>query len=68
MFFSLYDQYPAFIGLVPLIAALFYAGMVVTVASWQEMVGLQEEKKEVFRGTAAAPSHKGTDRGSGAVL
>ena len=48
VFFSLYDQYPAFIGLVPLIAALFYAGMVVTVASWQEMVGLQEEKKKYF--------------------
>ena len=46
--FSLYGQYPAFIGLVPLIAALFYAGMVVTVASWQEMVGLQEEKKKYF--------------------
>ena len=43
-----YDQYPAFIGLVPPIAALFYAGMVVTVASWQEMVGLQEEKKKYF--------------------
>ena len=37
-----------FTGLVPLIAALFYAGMVVTVASWQEMVGLQEEKKKYF--------------------
>ncbi len=48
VFFSLYDQYPAFIGLVPLIAALFYAGMVVTVASWQEMVGMQEEKKKYF--------------------
>ena len=48
VFFSLYDQYPAFIGLVPLIAALFYAGMVVTVASWREMVGLQEEKKKYF--------------------
>lgn len=46
--FSLYGQYPAFIGLVPLIAALFYTGMVVTVASWQEMVGLQEEKKKYF--------------------
>ena len=46
--FSLYGQYPAFIGLVPLIAALFYAGVVVTVASWQEMVGLQEEKKKYF--------------------
>ena len=37
-----------FTGLVPLIAALFYAGMVVTVASWQEMAGLQEEKKKYF--------------------
>lgn len=46
--FLLYDQYPAFIGLVPLIAVLFYAGVVVTVASWQEMVGLQEEKKKYF--------------------
>lgn len=48
VFFSLYDQYPVFIGLVPLIAVLLYAGIVVMVEAWQEMVGLQEEKKKYF--------------------
>ncbi len=48
VFFSLYEQYPAFIGLVPLITALFYAGIVITVMSYQEMVNLQEEKEKYF--------------------
>ncbi len=48
VFFSLYEQYPAFIGLVPLITVLFYAGIVVTIMSFQKMVSLQEEKKKYF--------------------
>lgn len=48
VFFSLYEQYPVFIGLVPLITALFYAGIVVTIMSYQEMVRLQAEKNRYF--------------------
>lgn len=47
-FFLLYEQYPLFIGLVPLIAALFYIGMMITIMSYQEMVSLQEEKNKYF--------------------
>lgn len=47
-FFLLYEQYPVFIGLVPLIALLFYIGMIFTIMSYQEMIGLQEEKKKYF--------------------
>lgn len=47
-FFLLYEQYPLFIGLVPLIAALFYIGMMISIMSYQEMVSLQEEKNKYF--------------------
>lgn len=45
---SLYEQYPVLIGVVPVIAALFYAGILFTIASYRQMVGLQEEKKKYF--------------------
>ena len=45
---QLYEQYPALIGIVPVVAALFYAGILVTIVSYQKMVGLQEEKKKYF--------------------
>ncbi len=45
---QLYEQHPALIGIVPLVAALFYAGILVTIVSYQKMVGLQEEKKKYF--------------------
>ena len=48
VFFLLYEQYPVFIGLVPLISVLFYVGIVATVMSYQEMIRLQEEKKKYF--------------------
>lgn len=47
-FFLLYEQYPLLIGLVPLIAALFYLGMIIAIMSYQEMVSLQEEKNKYF--------------------
>ncbi|MDE7183859.1 MAG: GHKL domain-containing protein, partial [Lachnospiraceae bacterium] len=47
-FFLLYEQYPFFIGLVPLVAVLFYIGMIITIMSYQEMVKLQEEKNKYF--------------------
>ncbi len=45
---QLYEQHPALIGIVPVVAALFYAGILVTIVSYQKMVGLQEEKKKYF--------------------
>ena len=47
-FFLLYEQYPLFIGLIPLIAALFYIGMMITIMSYQKMIKLQEEKNKYF--------------------
>lgn len=46
--FQLYMQYPIFLGIVPLIAVLFYAGIIITVMSYQQMVMLQKEKEEYF--------------------
>ncbi len=48
VFFQLYEQYPMFTGLVPLISILFYAGMAATIMSYQEMVRLQAEKNRYF--------------------
>ena len=45
---QLYEQYPALIGIVPVVAALFYVGILATIASYQKMVGLQEEKERYF--------------------
>lgn len=48
MSIQLYEQYPVLIGIVPVAAALFYAGILVTIISYQKMVGLQEEKERYF--------------------
>ena len=45
---QLYEQYPALIGIVPVVAALFYVGILATIVSYQKMVGLQEEKERYF--------------------
>ncbi|MCI9447745.1 MAG: GHKL domain-containing protein [Lachnospiraceae bacterium] len=47
-FFLLYEQYPLLIGLVPLTAALFYIGTMITIMSYQAMIKLQEEKNKYF--------------------
>lgn len=46
--FQLYEQYPVFLGIVPLIAILFYLGIISTIISYQQMIALQEEKKNYF--------------------
>ena len=46
--FHLYEQYPVFLGIVPLIATIFYVGIIITVMSYQRMVTLQEEKEKYF--------------------
>lgn len=47
-FFQLYEQYPVFLGIVPLIAVLFYLGIISTVTAYKQMIALQEEKKKYF--------------------
>ena len=46
--FQLYEQFPVFLGVVPVVAALFYAGILITIVSYQKMIGLQEEKEKYF--------------------
>ena len=46
--FQLYEQFPVFLGIVPMVAALFYAGILITIVSYQKMIGLQEEKEKYF--------------------
>lgn len=46
--FQLFKQYSVFLGIIPLLAVLFYAGSLLTFMSYKEMVMLQEEKKKHF--------------------
>ena len=41
---QLYEQYPVLIGIVPVAAALFYAGILVTIISYQKMVGFRRKR------------------------
>lgn len=45
---QLYEQFPVFLGIVPVVAVLFYAGILITIVSYQKMIGLQEEKEKYF--------------------
>ncbi len=44
----IYEQYPAFLGLVPLLAVLFYLGIIMTILSCRKMVEMQEERQRFF--------------------
>ena len=46
--FQLYEQFPVFLGIMPMVVALFYAGILITIVSYQKMIGLQEEKEKYF--------------------
>ena len=46
--FQLYERFPIFVGIVPVVAALFYAGILIAIASYQKMVSLQEEQQKHF--------------------
>lgn len=48
LIFQLYEQYPLFLLLVPVTAVLFYTCTLITIASYQEMLRLQEEKNKYF--------------------
>lgn len=47
-YFSLYEEYPVYLWLVPLMALLFYAGIWVSIGSYSQMLALGEERKERF--------------------
>ena len=38
--FLLFEQYPLFLGIIPILAALFYIGSLLTITSCQEMARL----------------------------
>jgi len=46
--FRLYEQFPVFLGIVPMVAVLFYLGILFTIVSCQKMINLQEEKEKYF--------------------
>lgn len=46
--FRLYDQMPAALGIIPLLAALFYAGTLAAIAVCQKAIALQEERGRHF--------------------
>ncbi len=46
--FQLYEQFPVFLGIMPMAAILFYAGILITIVSYQKMTGLQEEREKYF--------------------
>ena len=48
MTFLLYEQFPVFLGIVPVVAVLFYAGILITIVSYQKMTDLQEERQKYF--------------------
>lgn len=45
MFFRLYEQFPAFVGIIPAIVLLLYAGILASIVSWQRILCLQEERR-----------------------
>ena len=46
--FQLYEKFPAFLVIIPVAAVLFYAGILITIVSYQKMAGLQEERQKYF--------------------
>lgn len=47
-FFLLYEQFPAFLGVIPAAAALFYLGLLAAIASCRRLIALQDEQKRHF--------------------
>ncbi len=45
---QLYEEFPAFLVIVPVVAVLFYAGILLTIVSYQKLAGLQEERQKYF--------------------
>lgn len=47
-YFALYEQLPAYLWLVPLMAFLFYAGIWVSISGYSQMLDLQEARRQRF--------------------
>lgn len=47
-FFLLYEEFPAFLGIIPGAAVLFYLGMLAAIASCRRVMALQEERSSCF--------------------
>ena len=48
MLLQLYERHPLFLGTVPLLALLFYLGAYLTIAFWQGMERLRQERETYF--------------------
>ena len=48
IYFSLYEEFPYFHLLVPIVGLLFYFGILFSVSAYHSMLALQEEKKKNF--------------------
>lgn len=46
--FRLYEQYPAFLAIVPAMAVLFYAGILAAIAACQRILTLQNDREKYF--------------------
>lgn len=46
--FRLYEQYPAFLAIVPAMAALFYAGILAAITAYQKILTLQDDREKYF--------------------
>ncbi len=46
--FRLYEQYPAFLAIVPAMAALFYAGILAAITAYQRILTLQDDREKYF--------------------
>lgn len=46
--FRLYEQYPAFLAIVPAMAALFYAGILAAITAYQRILALQDDREKYF--------------------
>ncbi len=44
--FRLYERFPAFLGIIPAAAVLFYLGILAAIAAWQRITALQAEQKK----------------------
>lgn len=47
-FFLLYEEFPAFLGIIPGAAVLFYLGILAAIASCRRVMALQEERSRYF--------------------
>lgn len=46
--FRLYEQYPAFLAIVPAMAALFYVGILAAITAYQRILTLQDDREKYF--------------------